>query len=467
MLARLRPRLFGAILHPLRVPRPLARALSERVQPRPWTSERRKGRGGEWCTEAIFRMRYRDSPAWDGAEVERRRDSDGALYTLAEFRDFYAGDIDGGGAAEAAEAAEAEADVAERWAAAKYWDQHMTSLIKRETSTSRLLDVHAEHAEHDAWNAVHLNALWHRLGALDRGRAGLHRRDGELERLRAHTAAMLPVMDGRALSSIAHSLARARLCGRPPWLALWELIAAEAQGRLCDFDALSLSSLALALATARHEAPALLDVLAGEAAGRASTFGPQGLANTAWAFAKLQHDAPALFDTIGDAAISRLDDFEDQGLSTTAWAFATAGHHNRRFFEAVGEHINARGRIDSFRPQHLANLAWAFAMADVRCDALFQGPEFADACRWMEARLIGDNRSLVQLNRWQLWRDECCEAGHSWPALPGPLRAACAEQAKWFGAHKAKLDVATPRAISTSSRGAISTPPPGDRSSKT
>ena len=75
MLARLRPRLFGALLHPLRGPRPLARALSERVQPRPWTSERRKGRKGEWCTEAVFRMRYRGSLAWDSAEVERRRDS--------------------------------------------------------------------------------------------------------------------------------------------------------------------------------------------------------------------------------------------------------------------------------------------------------------------------------------------------------------------------------------------------------
>ena len=208
MLARLRPRLFGAMLHPLRGPRPLARALSERVQPRPWTSERRKGRKGEWCTEAVFRMRYRGSLAWDSAEVERRRDSDGVLYTLAEFRAFYGGDVDGGGAAEAAEAAAAAvADVAERWAAARHWERSMTSLIKQETSTSRLLDVHAQHLEHDAWNAVHLNALWHRLGALDRGRAGLHRRDEELERLRAHTAAMLPQMDGCALSSIAHSLA--------------------------------------------------------------------------------------------------------------------------------------------------------------------------------------------------------------------------------------------------------------------
>ena len=193
-----------------------------------------------------------------------------------------------------------------------------------------------------------------------------------------------------------------------------------------------------AVTVGRHGAPALLDALAGEAAGRADAFGPQSLANTAWAFAKLQHGAPRLFDAIGDAACARLGDFEDQGLSTTAWAFAAAGHHAPRFFEAVGEH--ARDRIDSFRPQHLANLAWAFAMADARSDALFQGPEFADACRWTQARLIADNRSLVQLNRWRLWRDKCCEAGHSWPTLPPPLLAACAEQAAWFGEHKAMLD---------------------------
>ena len=179
MWSRFRPRLFGAILNQPSWS-PIARALSERIQPRPWTSERRKGHKGEWCTEAVFRMRYRGRLSWDGAEVESRRDTDGQLYTLAEFRAFYGGD--GAGAA--------EADVVERWAQAKHWDRHMTCAIKQETSTSRLLDVHAE--LHDAWNAVHLNALWHRLGALDRGRAGLHRRDGELERLRTHTAAMLP-----------------------------------------------------------------------------------------------------------------------------------------------------------------------------------------------------------------------------------------------------------------------------------
>ena len=203
MLARLRPRLFGAMLHPLRGPRPLARALSERVQPRPWTSERRKGRKGEWCTEAVFRMRYRGSLAWDSAEVERRRDSDGVLYTLAEFRAFYGGDVDGGGAAAAA----AAADVVERWAAARHWERSMTSLIKQETSTSRLLDVHAQHLEHDAWNAVHLNALWHRLGALDRGAAQTRRRARAVARAYGGDAAA----DGRArpLQHRAQSCARA------------------------------------------------------------------------------------------------------------------------------------------------------------------------------------------------------------------------------------------------------------------
>ena len=33
--------------------------------------------------------------AWESAEVERRRDVDGKLYTLAEFRSFYAQFADG------------------------------------------------------------------------------------------------------------------------------------------------------------------------------------------------------------------------------------------------------------------------------------------------------------------------------------------------------------------------------------
>ena len=203
MLARLRPRLFGALLKPLVCPRPLARALSERIQPRPWTSERRKGRGGEWCTEAVFRMRHRGRLAWDDAEVERRRDGDGRLYTLAEFRAYYAsGDGGGGGASSGGGggssdgglhgAGAAEAEVAERWSRAKHWDRHMTSAIKQESDTGRLLGLHAD--LHHAWNAVHLNALWHRLGQLDRGRAGLHRRDAELEVLltTTYTSLLIP-----------------------------------------------------------------------------------------------------------------------------------------------------------------------------------------------------------------------------------------------------------------------------------
>jgi len=74
-------------------------------------------------------MRYHGRLSWEGAEVERRRDSDGVLYTLAEFRAFYGGgggDGDGGGGA-----AEAAAEVAERWAAAKHWEREMTWQIKR------------------------------------------------------------------------------------------------------------------------------------------------------------------------------------------------------------------------------------------------------------------------------------------------------------------------------------------------
>ena len=55
--------------------RATANGLSEQVPPppRPWSSERRKGRSGEWCTEAVFRMRYRGQLSWEDAEVARVR----------------------------------------------------------------------------------------------------------------------------------------------------------------------------------------------------------------------------------------------------------------------------------------------------------------------------------------------------------------------------------------------------------
>ena len=53
-------------------------------------------------------MRYHGRLSWDSAEVERRRDSDGVLYTLAEFRAFYGGSGDGGGGGGGAEGGEAE-----------------------------------------------------------------------------------------------------------------------------------------------------------------------------------------------------------------------------------------------------------------------------------------------------------------------------------------------------------------------
>ena len=55
-------------------------------------------------------------------------------------------------------------------------------------------------------------------------------------------------------------------------------------------------------------------------------FNPQELANTAWAHAMAGHDAPALFDAIAAAAVLRLRDFNPQNLANTAWAYATAGH---------------------------------------------------------------------------------------------------------------------------------------------
>lgn len=121
--------------------RATAKGLSEQIppRPRPWSSERRKGRSGEWCTEAVFRMRYRGRLSWEDAEVERRRDSDGRLYTLSEFEAFY--DPDG----------RAPEEARARWAAARHWERHTTFAIKQESSVRRLLEVYAA-CPRDAWN---------------------------------------------------------------------------------------------------------------------------------------------------------------------------------------------------------------------------------------------------------------------------------------------------------------------------
>ena len=312
MLARLQPRLASALrpltarpLHPLQPLTPAlasCRLLSQRARPPERPVERRKGPDGQWySSQAMFRMAH-PGAAWDSAEVERRRDTDGSLYTLAEFQSFYAQFVDGS-------SSDAEGVAYAHWTDAKHWTHRMTKQIKAEKSVDSLLALHREY--YDALDYIHLAALWHRLGAIDRSQR-LRRNPAQLDALREHTLAMMPQFGKQALSNISLSMARAGLSRKPPWPELWIALGAEAQGR-------------------------------------------------------------------------------------------------------VGE----------FVPQALSNTAWAFAVSDARCDALFGGPHFVQACERNSKGLLGNQKDLTQLEVWRQWRDACSTDGRTWPTLPAPLLAAC------------------------------------------
>ena len=82
-------------------------------------------------------------------------------------------------------------------------------------------------------------------------------------------------------------------------------------------------------------------------------------------------------------------------------------------------------------------MAWAFAVVDARCDALFDGPHFAQACERHSEQLLRGPLSLSQLEEWRQWRDACSADGRTWPTLPAPLLAACQASSEAKRAKKA------------------------------
>merc|ERR1711967_31125 len=110
---------------------------------------------------------------------------------------------------------------------------------------------------------------------------------------------MLPELDSRKVSNIAHAFAKARLVGTGPWEGVWEALPEAVRRRLGGFN-------------------------------------PQELSNTAWAFATAGHASPELFKAISAEAVRRrLGGFNEQALSNTAWAFATVGISAHDLFEAI------------------------------------------------------------------------------------------------------------------------------------
>ena len=237
----------------------------------------------------------------------------------------------------------------------------LNSRISNAGSTHELLNLASANSE--ILNHIHAATLWNKLGK--QGDAAGPRYKGEVRWLLRRTLELVDSCTGRALSNIAHGLAKCRLVGLDGEAdALFAAVAEEAvRVGLGSFDPQNLANLAWAYAKAgHHTAPALLDAIAAAAVrGGLRDFNPQHLVNTTWAFAKAGRAAPTLFDAIATAAVRRgLRDFTPQELANTSWAFATAGHAAPTFFDAIATEA-VRGGLRDFSPQDLANVAWAFA----------------------------------------------------------------------------------------------------------
>ena len=140
----------------------------------------------------------------------------------------------------------------------------------------------------DQFTEFHLSAFWSKFKALARGERGKYR--DSIAPVCEQTVRMLPELQARSVSSIAHAFAKAGLVRTGPWESVWEALP-EAVRRLLG------------------------------------SFNPQDLSNTAGAFATAGHASPKLLNAISAEAVRRgMDGFKEQELSNTAWAFATAGH---------------------------------------------------------------------------------------------------------------------------------------------
>ena len=92
----------------------------------------------------------------------------------------------------------------------------------------------------DQFNGVHLGAFWSRFKALARGElgGGLHDR---LAPVCEQTVQMLPELDARQVSNIAHAFAKARLVGTGPWEGVWEALPEAVRRGLGGFKEQELS----------------------------------------------------------------------------------------------------------------------------------------------------------------------------------------------------------------------------------
>ena len=108
----------------------------------------------------------------------------------------------------------ATSDDALRPNAAALNPKQLTAELGKARALPELLSMQRRHG--DQFNGVHLGAFWSRFKALARGElgGGLHDR---LAPVCEQTVQMLPELDARQVSNIAHAFAKAGLVGTGPW----------------------------------------------------------------------------------------------------------------------------------------------------------------------------------------------------------------------------------------------------------
>ena len=160
---------------------------------------------------------------------------------------------------------------------------------------------------------------------------------------------------------------------------IFRLFAVKSKDMLDQFDARSLSNLALAYAKIDYvpefdDGRNLFDHVATEAVDMKGYFNAQDISNMVWAYATVNKPHDLLFQALGDQVVGfkQLKEFKPQALSNTVWAYATAGINHPELFEKVANHIVGLDKLDLFRPQAFSNTVLAYAKAGFNHPKLFE-----------------------------------------------------------------------------------------------
>ena len=130
-----------------------------------------------------------------------------------------------------------------------------------------------------------------------------------------------------------------------------------------------------------------------------------------------------------------------------AWAFAVVDARCDALFDgphfaqacdlalALALSLSLTLTLTLFDGPHLAQACdLALALALTLTLAIFDGPHFAQACERHSEQLLRGPLSLSQLELWRQWRDACSADGRTWPTLPAPLLVACQASSEAKGA---------------------------------